>query len=148
MRFRGKWRFLSNFYPSAIVAGGTEYPTVEHAYQAWKTTDASWFDRIRTAGTPGEAKKLGRRAPKRSDWETVKFEVMLMLLRLKFAPGSPLAEKLLASGGEDPTPLIEENTWDDTVWGVCNGEGANRLGKLLMTVREELRVLTLDEDDT
>ena len=40
--------------------------------------------------------------------------------------------------------LIEGNTWHDNYWGVCscskcNGRGKNRLGKLLMKVREELR---------
>ena len=36
--------------------------------------------------------------------------------------------------------LLEEgNTWGDRVWGVCQGQGENRLGKILMKVREELR---------
>lgn len=34
--------------------------------------------------------------------------------------------------------LIEGNTWNDTFWGVCNGEGENNLGKLLMKVRTNL----------
>lgn len=32
------------------------------------------------------------------------------------------------------------NHWHDTYWGVCDGAGENRLGKLLMQVRRELRV--------
>lgn len=31
------------------------------------------------------------------------------------------------------------NTWGDKVWGVCNGEGENRLGKILMRIRSEIR---------
>lgn len=144
MRFRGKYRFLSNFYSSPIVLGGLGYDTVEHGYQAWKTSDPAWFERIRTAGTPGEAKKLGRRAPKREDWERVKFEVMRMFLRMKFAQGTPLAAKLLATVNKGiDEELIEENTWDDTVWGVCEGIGENRLGKLLMEIREDLRLQEL-----
>ena len=33
---------------------------------------------------------------------------------------------------------IEGNTWNDTFWGVCNGQGQNWLGKILMLVRSEL----------
>ena len=34
--------------------------------------------------------------------------------------------------------LIEGNTWGDRVWGVCNGVGENRLGRILMKIRSEL----------
>ena len=47
-----------------------------------------------------------------------------------------LKEMLLATGNEE---LIEGNLWNDTYWGVCNGKGQNKLGKILMRVREELR---------
>ena len=36
--------------------------------------------------------------------------------------------------------LEEGNTWHDTYWGVCNGKGKNKLGKILMQVREELKL--------
>jgi N-glycosidase YbiA len=35
--------------------------------------------------------------------------------------------------------LVEVNHWRDFWWGVCNGVGANHLGRLLMTIRNELR---------
>lgn len=34
--------------------------------------------------------------------------------------------------------LIEGNTWGDRIWGVCDGVGENRLGKILMRVRAEM----------
>jgi predicted NAD-dependent protein-ADP-ribosyltransferase YbiA (DUF1768 family) len=34
--------------------------------------------------------------------------------------------------------LIEENTWGDTFWGICKGQGENHLGRLLMQIRDEL----------
>jgi hypothetical protein len=43
---------------------------------------------------------------------------------------------LLATGDME---LIEDNDWDDTYWGVCNGAGENNLGKLLMKIRAEAR---------
>ena len=44
--------------------------------------------------------------------------------------------KLLATGDAQ---LEEGNTWGDRIWGVYQGQGDNRLGKILMKVREELR---------
>lgn len=61
--------------------------------------------------------------------------VMRDLLQQKFSNGI-LREQLLATGDQE---LIEGNTWGDTFWGVCNGEGQNVLGKMLMNIREELR---------
>ena len=34
--------------------------------------------------------------------------------------------------------LIEGNTWGDTFWGQVDGKGENKLGKLLMKIRDEL----------
>lgn len=46
------------------------------------------------------------------------------------------AEMLLSTGYEH---LAEINTWGDRYWGVdTEGNGLNRLGELLMEVREEL----------
>jgi hypothetical protein len=63
------------------------------------------------------------------------------LLRQKFAPGSELAAKLVATY---PRMLIEGNNWHDNYWGscrcdVCGFKGMNVLGVLLMTIRAELR---------
>jgi len=47
-----------------------------------------------------------------------------------------LGDQLLATGDVE---LIEGNTWHDTEWGVCNGIGKNKLGKILMRIREILK---------
>lgn len=83
----------------------------------------------------GVAKRRGRKLTIRSDWNKVKDDVMLELLRLKFAIPD-LRDKLLAT--ENAT-LIEGNTWGDTYWGVCRGIGDNTLGVLLMQVRSEIK---------
>ncbi len=72
----------------------------------------------------------------RSDWEEVKDEIMYKVVTCKFTQNQDLKEKLLAAG--DKT-LIEGNTWNDRYWGVCRGKGQNKLGQILMRVREELR---------
>jgi ribA/ribD-fused uncharacterized protein len=133
--FVGEHRFLSNFYPSVIVVEGLAFSTVEHAYQAWKTYDRTMVDKIQGARTPGIAKRLGRQAKVRSDWEQIKDSVMLTCLRLKFE--LPAMRKLLLATGD--ATLIETNTWSDRYWGVCGGIGQNKLGVLLMQVREEYK---------
>lgn len=130
-RFVGEHEFLSNFYPSPIDG----YPAVENRYQAHKTLDEDARTPFRHCSA-GQSKKLGRKVRLRSDWEDVKEDVMLECLRLKFAPGSDLAAKLIATSEQK---LVEGNTWGDRYWGVCKGVGENRLGVLLMQVREELQ---------
>lgn len=134
--FRGRNRFLSNFYPCVLTWEGLVYPTVEHAYQASKTLDPVMRARIRDARTPGEAKHLGRLPVLREDWETVKVPIMKQLLDAKFSDRA-LAELLVATGEEE---LVEGNWWHDKFWGQCPvGFGENHLGRLLMEVRDVLR---------
>lgn len=134
-RFRGDYRFLSNFWLAFVVLDGIEYRSVEHAYQAAKTLDPTWRSSIRGCPTPGDAKRMGRRVPMRKDWDDVKVDVMLDLLRQKFQHES-LRWLLLDTGNEE---LVEGNDWGDKFWGRCRGEGLNLLGELLMQVRSEIR---------
>ena len=134
--FTGDYAFLSNFATSTIVWEGPDYPTVEHAYQASKTLDPQVRQRIREAKSPGDARRLGRTASLRPDWERKRFHVMRQLLAQKFNTLRDLQELLLATGD---AWLVEANTWGDTYWGVSDGKGANHLGLLLMELRLELR---------
>ena len=133
--FNGKYRFLSNFYGTIIYWRGRMFPSVENAFQADKCEldkDTYPF----AFCTAAEAKRLGRSVKLRPDWEKRKLGTMLELLRYKFREHPKLQRQLLATGGEK---LIEGNTWGDRYWGVCDGEGLNMLGILLMLVREEIR---------
>ena len=136
-RFFGPYRFLSNFWPAAVSLDGEEYPTVEHAFQAAKTTDMEARTFVRIAPSPGAAKQRGRMLALRPDWETIKIEIMAGLLRQKFTNHEELREALLNTGDALP---VEGNTWGDTFWGVDAVKGgANHLGLLLMQVRAEMR---------
>lgn len=134
--FAGPYRFLSNFWPSAVVLDDHSYRTVEHAFQAAKTNDADARRRIRNEHDPASAKRKGRTVYLREDWEEAKLGVMEGLLRQKFGT-EPLKSKLLKTG---KATLIEGNWWGDKYWGVCDGKGENHLGRLLMKIREELRI--------
>lgn len=147
--FSGEWRFLSNFYPVDLFVDGILYHSTEAAFQAAKTLDISMKHRIADAATANEAKKLGRRAVMRVDWDEHKDSVMLNLLRTKFAKGTELGKKLDATGD---AVLIEGNTWHDRYWGVCTcpecrGSGRNILGQTLMIVRAEHKIPSISHEE-
>jgi len=139
--FRGPTRWLSNFEYAEVTIDGKTYKTNEHYFQACKAITEAEHEAIRLVSSPKEAKHMGRQVACRSDWEGVKDAVMLKGLRAKFAVGSDLAVRLLAT---EDRPLIEGNPYGDRYWGaVRKGNqwvGKNRLGKLLMQVRQELRI--------
>jgi len=133
MRFDGVYRFLSNFYYCDVYYDSVRYKSSEHAYQAAKTSDINLREAIRECNTPGDAKKLGRKLPLRTDWDDVKLNEMYKILKSKFS--NPKLKKMLVDTGSEE--LIEGNNWGDVYWGVCIGRGENNLGKLLMKVRSE-----------
>lgn len=141
--FKGDYRWLSNFWPVTVKLDGFKYPSTEHAYQAAKTVLPEAREAFADSElTAGQAKRLGRSVQMRSDWEVVRLSVMEDLLRQKFAHAE-LRQLLLATGDQ---LLVEGNNWNDTFWGVCRGKGENHLGKLLMKIREELRVQESNSD--
>lgn len=131
------YEFLSNFYKAPVTYKGLTYQSVEAAFQAQKVLNDEEKLPFTTA-SPGQAKRLGRTVDLRCDWEFVKVNLMLEIVRAKFRQNSDLAEKLLATGN---AMLVEGNRWHDTFWGVDlrNGKGENYLGKILMCVRKELK---------
>lgn len=85
--------------------------------------------------TPKEARKKGREVSLREDWEQIKEDVMYNICLCKFNQNQDLADKLMMTGN---TYLQQESSWNDKEWGTVNDEGENKLGKILMRVREEL----------
>lgn len=140
-KFRDGNRFLSNFWPIDIEYEGLNYSSVEHAYQASKTTDLNHRKFISKLGKPGDAKRFGNKVKLIKGWDRIKIIVMEELLRKKFS-NKELRDRLLKTGDEY---LEEGNTWHDNFWGVCkcnrcySKEGLNNLGKLLMKIRQDLQ---------
>lgn len=90
------------------------------------------------AAKPMLAASMGRdrKRPLRRDWEAVKEWVMLDALRAKFTQHAELRELLLGTGDA----RLVEHTANDSYWGDGgDGSGKNRLGHLLMQLRDELR---------
>ena len=135
--FQGRFRFLSNFYRSVIWIDGKSYETAEHAFQAAKSIRDEDAEQIRSAFTPGGAKRRGRKVEMRADWEGVKLDIMKEIVRQKFYQNRGLGKQLIETGD---LYLEEGNRWNDTFWGIDlrTLKGTNHLGRILMEVRDEL----------
>jgi ribA/ribD-fused uncharacterized protein len=139
--FRDCYSFLSNFYPAEFRLGQILFPTSEHAYQYFKSMDLRYRANILKCKTPSDAKKLGKSANLIPFWEKIKVGIMYKLVHEKFFQNPELAKWLIETKDEE---LVEGNTWNDTFWGVCNKRGKNYLGKILMKVRKEIKLCTVD----
>jgi hypothetical protein len=134
---------FSNFSFHGIHLQGVYWPTVEHYYQAQKfvgSTDAVIIPFIHAAPTPEEAAALGRCSTRqlRRDWDLVKIQVMREAVLKKFLTHTDIREVLLRTGDE----MLVENSPIDYFWGCgANKTGQNHLGKILISVREEIRKL-------
>lgn len=142
MFFRGKYNFLSNFYPCHIKYDGIWYKTTEHAYQAAKFDDYHIIEAIKNTDTPNQAKRLAAKNSDKilDDWNKRKTAVMYTILEQKFKNNESLKKKLI----EVDEPIVEHNTWGDKFWGVCDGEGDNNLGKILERIKREIMVFDND----
>lgn len=140
-KFSGEYGFLSNFYETVITYENINYWHSEGAYQAAKTDNLSEKLKIADERNPGKAKKLGRRCSIRSGWESIKDEIMYQIVLAKFVQNLELRQKLIDT---ENVHLEEGNTWHDNHFGVCHctkcgSVGQNKLGLILMKVREELK---------
>lgn len=140
IEFSGEYGFLSNYARCDIELDGETYRTVEHAYQAAKTLDLNWRAAIRSLSHPQWAKNRGKRLPIRDGWESMRHDILVSLLRQKFAQPKFRA-KLMATGTRH---IIDSYGCGDNWWDVCvdqerTHQGGNRLGIMLMQIRDELR---------
>lgn len=134
----GEYGCFSNFSRHPIFLKGKRWPTTEHYFQAQKFAGEPDEEEVRRAAKPAQAANMGRdrKRPLRRDWEAVKERVMLDALRAKFTQHEDLKAVLLGTG--DAT--LVEHTANDAYWGDGgDGSGKNRLGQLLMRLRDELR---------
>lgn len=156
---------LSNFFMVPVRFCGVVYPSSEHAYQAQKllgpgASEASreGAELVRQQNTPYKATLLAnlnpptryqwqqrlreitddlfeRGARVRDDWDGLKVNIMLGVLRSKFRWDDACRTALLGTGTR---PLVELSA-TDTFWArTAAGVGSNKLGSLLERVRGEL----------
>lgn len=137
-RSDGKYGCFSNFSRDTVFLKGHRWRTSEHYFQAQKFAGHPDEDEIRYAHKPMKAAQMGRERsrPLRPDWEDVKDNIMREVVMAKFSQNKKLQSILL--GTEDR--MLIEHTANDRYWGDGgDGSGENKLGIILMEVRQAIR---------
>jgi ribA/ribD-fused uncharacterized protein len=132
---------FSNFSPNGINIEGLYYPTIEHYFQSQKFVDSKYSEKIRTVNTPKEASDLGKSRDYKikDNWDEIKDDVMFTGLKMKFETHPSLKDLLLSTGDL----LLIENSPFDNYWGIGKtGDGFNKLGIILMRIREIIKNAT------
>lgn len=133
---------FSNLYRRAVEFEGDVYQTSEHAYQAGKARKEEVRQWLMAAPSPALLAMAAHGLyvwDVHPDWSKTKFDRMKKILMCKFTQHEDLKELLLSTGN---SRLVEVATVDNAVnrlWGEVNGKGQNKLGVLLMEVRDEIR---------
>lgn len=138
-RFKGKYLFLSSMYICPIQYKGIKYNSSEVAFQSMKFDKEEMRREIAKLSAKA-AHEIGKKYPLRKDWHNIKEDIMYDITLCKFKQNKDLAKMLIST---DTKELIQENDWNDTVWGTVNGIGENKLGKILMKVREEIKLMKI-----
>lgn len=129
---------FSNFARFPIEMEGVLWPTSEHYYQSRKFESSADQQDVLLAKTPFLAAQIGRERHRsfRQDWETTKDAVMKKALEAKIHQHAEFHDILLWTC--DATLI--EHTANDSYWADGgDGRGRNRLGEMLMELRDELR---------
>lgn len=128
--------FLNNYYPTRIYVYERWWRNVEAPYQSRKTVDTKEREAIWSAERPKEARDLGQKVKIVSYWDEIKDQVMYQCVLAKFTQHHDLLKLLLDTGNAE----IIEDSQIDWYWGWGKDHtGQNKLGKILMEVREELK---------
>lgn len=149
--------FLSNFYLTEIHSPydcsirNFIFDSSEQLFMFEKAIHFKDYEsayHIMMTSDPKTAKTIGRQVKDFDfdEWNHVSYDKMLMACRAKFSQNDDLKNKLLATGQR----IIVEASPVDNIWGIGlhysndlvldekNWLGENRLGKVLMQVRDEL----------
>lgn len=133
MKFRGDYYFLSSMFPCSVRYFDLTFKCSESLFQAFQCTNME--DILAISKMNGfDAKKYSKTMSKRSDWKEIRLKVMTFVVDLKFHQNIILLQKL----ARITEPIVEENTWGDTFWGVCNGIGYNYLGRILEKLKHKI----------
>jgi ribA/ribD-fused uncharacterized protein len=142
---------LSQWWVAPFTVDGNTYPTAEH-YMMWRKAtlfdDPETASKILAAGSPKEAKALGRQARNfdQATWEAKRYEIVVDAGRHKFGRHEDLRTFLRGTGDQ----VLVEASPRDRVWGIGLGRdnpathdprqwrGLNLLGFALCDVRDVL----------
>ena len=153
LAYQSEFAPFSNFFPCDLIIGGRRFFCLEQAYQ---------FMRAKTLNRPLIAtkiflsrdvryiKQVGGELGTSPEWEAKMFDVMYECLKKKFEQ-NPVLKALLVKTGD----LLLVEATPDRLWG-CGATlssnvirkrqwpGKNKHGEILMTVRDEFRLLEIN----
>ena len=140
----GPYWFLSPLalFPIKMTVDGKNYTfqSVEHFYQAMKFyANDPLFNTIMELKNPDDARLLTKtpeyKVNRRENFDEMKFDIMEQGLRAKFAQNLDAAKMLMDTG--DAILIKSCPVCYKCGFGV--GSGANRIGKTLMAIRNEIQ---------
>lgn len=128
---------LSPFSAHEVEIDGFVFKTAEHAYQALRVVPSAQR-KIMEATSPIKAWHEGQACKERNvllpDYN--KDELMEKIFRAKLAQHEDVRALLVATGDRE----LVKNTETDSYWGNGkDGQGQNKMGKLWMKLRNELK---------
>jgi ribA/ribD-fused uncharacterized protein len=149
---KGEYRNFSNMSEHRIAVDGTQFPTVEHYFQAMKAKefkDDEIYEKIVKAKTSKAAKALGKKVKgfEKEVWDSKKDDIMRLGIRTKFIQHPELRKQLQETGER----MIGEADARNTYWGIGTSQtsekskhpekwrGQNKIGKILMELRQEFQ---------
>ncbi len=137
-RLKDPHGYMGNFYKARHFIYGKWWNTTEASYQAQKTNVESEVLAIQQAKKPMQARNLGQKVSLRENWDMIKDRVMYECVLAKFLQHADLRKQLIETGDEE---LVEDTkSTNDMYWGCgTDGTGRNELGKILMSIRQELK---------
>jgi len=121
-----------------VTIEGKQYPSSEHYFQSQKYKGSpELMESIRQMKTPAECYGAARTRKYalqiRKDWGEARETVMVQAVREKFKQNAALMKLLLSTGDAE---LIRSDV-SDPYWGDGgDGRGLNKLGKILMSIRD------------
>ena len=142
---------FSNFYPSPIVMGKYKFVCLEQAYQFLRAKTLNKLlaaSKIYLSRDPVDIKRMGDELGTSDIWEAKQFDVMYVCLIKKFEQNADLRKLLLSTGNCLLVEATPGRLWgygatlSSTLLRKHQWPGENKHGKILMTVRDELRSTT------
>lgn len=142
---------FSNWYRADFIYAGRKYTSVEQFMMYHKLLTFEQYelaDKVMETDDPAEAKKIGRTKFSNFDdklWTRISSVIVKRGVKAKFEQNPELREILLST---DNKVLAEcspyDQVWgiglapdDDRIYDTTEWKGKNKLGRILMTVREE-----------
>ena len=130
---------LSPFSAHEIEIDGDIYKTIEHAYHALRIKPGVEREAIKSQRSPMDAWREGQKYKHNPELLVDgydKYVIMEMLCRAKLEQHNDVKEVLLATGERELLKVYDT----DYDWGTgADGSGENKMGKLWMKLRDEIK---------